>query len=396
MPNSLARFSTMCVLIVDDNAANVALLKALLRDAGLNQVVTETDPRRVFGLLPVVNPDLVLLDLQMPYLNGLDLLGAITRFAAGSYLPVMVLTADTSADTRNRAFELGARDYLTKPLDVVEVVLRTANLLETRQLHQMLRAPQAPPSAPPPTTIPGQATGSHDQVEAAGRRVRSVLRDRSIVPFYQPVIDLQTMSMVGQEALARFPTPHPQGPAGWFSDAFASGMGPELEWLAVTNALPVLETADPSTFLALNMSPATIELIPERNIFDASICPRIVIELTEHVPIEDYSAIHRALSGLRNNGARLAADDLGSGYAGFRHLVALQPDVVKLDISLIRGIHRSRPQRALASALVAFARDISAEVIAEGVEEAAELEALRDMGIRWAQGYYLGMPAPAR
>jgi EAL domain-containing protein (putative c-di-GMP-specific phosphodiesterase class I)/DNA-binding response OmpR family regulator len=393
MPDTLARFSTMCVLIVDDNAANVALLKALLLDAGLHQVVTETDPRRVFGLLPVVNPDLVLLDLQMPHVNGLELLGAITRFAAGSYLPVMVLTADTSPDTRNRAFERGARDFLTKPLDVVEVVLRTANLLETRQLHQMLRS-QSP--VPTPAAIPGPATGEHDRVEAAGHRVRAVLRDRSIVPFFQPVIDLDSMAMVGQEALARFPMPHPQGPAGWFSDAFASGMGSELEWLAVMNALPVLETAQPDTFLALNMSPATIELIPERNIFDPSMCPQIVIELTEHVPIEDYSAIHRALAGLRSHGARLAADDLGSGYAGFRHLVALQPDVVKLDISLIRGIHRSRPQRALASALVAFAHDISAEVIAEGVEEAAEVEVLRDMGIRWAQGYYLGMPAPAR
>ena len=102
------------------------------------------------------------------------------------------------------------------------------------------------------------------------------------------------------------------------------------------------------------MSPATIELIPEREIFHPAMCPQIVIELTEHVPIEDYSAIHRALSELRRHGARLAADDLGSGYAGFRHLVALQPDVVKLDISLIRGIHRSRPQRALTSALGRF------------------------------------------
>ncbi len=393
MPRTLDRFATMCVLIVDDNEANVALLKSVLLDAGLSQVITETDPRRVFGLLPVVNPDMVLLDMQMPHIHGLDLLEGITRYAAGSYLPVMVLTADNSADTRNQAFGRGARDFLTKPLDIVEVILRTANLLETRQLHQLLRDG---PSHPQPTMIPSPATGEHDQEVAAELRVRKVLRDRSIVPFFQPVIDLATMAVVGQEALARFPTPHPQGPAGWFSDAFASGMGSELEWLAVTNALPVLETADPDIFLALNMSPATIELIPERAIFDPSICPRIVIELTEHVPIEDYSAIHRALSVLRSNGARLAADDLGSGYAGFRHLVALQPDVVKLDISLIRGIHRSRPQRALASALVAFARDIDAEVIAEGVEEAAELEVLRDMGIRWAQGYYLGMPAPAR
>lgn len=396
MPEALGRFATMCVLIVDDNEANLMLLKTVLRDAGLSQIVTETDPRRVAGLLPEINPDLVLLDLHMPHLHGLDVLETITRYAAGSYLPVMVLTADTSSDARNQAFERGARDFLTKPLDIVEVVLRTANQLETRRLYQMLRDNGAAQAGQAASVIPTPATGEHDQAITAGQRIRAVLRDRSIVPYFQPVIDVTTMTMVGQEALARFPTPHPQGPAGWFSDASAHGLGADLEWLAVTNALPILQTAARDTFLALNMSPSSIELIPERGVFAPSICPRIVIELTEHVPIEDYSAIHRALADLRGHGARLAADDLGSGYAGFRHLVALQPDIVKLDISLIRGIHRSRPQRALASALVAFARDINAEVIAEGVEEAAELEVLRDMGIRWAQGYYLGMPAPAR
>ena len=393
MTKQLERFSTMSVLIVDDNEANVALLKALMIDAGLHQISTETDSRKVVALLPVVKPDLVLLDLHMPHVHGLDLLTAISRYAAGSYLPVLVLTADTTTESRNRAFELGARDFLTKPLDIVEVGLRIANLLETRQLYSMLRPTGGEPVASP---IPSQNPGVNCELGAAAERIRTVLRDKNVVPFYQPVIDVSNLDMVGQEALARFPVPHPQGPAGWFSDAFAVGLGSELEWLAMVNSLPALATAPPNTFLALNMSPVTIELIPERQVFEAEICPRIVIELTEHRPIEDYSSVHRALQEIRDNGARLAADDLGSGYAGFRHLVALHPDIVKLDISLIRGIHRSRPQRALASALVAFAADVGAEVIAEGVEEAAELEVLRDMGVRWAQGYYLGRPAPAR
>lgn len=120
-----------------------------------------------------------------------------------------------------------------------------------------------------------------------------------------------------------------------------------------------------------------------------------MIELTEHVPVEDYGAVHRALAGARSQGARISADDLGSGYAGFRHLLALAPDIIKLDISLVRHIHRNRHAQALTRALVAFAAEIDASLIAEGVEEQAELAALRDLGVPWAQGYLLGRPAPA-
>ncbi len=384
MSNRLDRFSSMTVLVVDDNDVNVALLRALLMKQGLPRVVTETDPRRVAGRLPEVQPDLVLLDLHMPRLGGLAVLSEIGRYAAGGYLPVLVLTADVTTGARDAALTQGARDFLTKPLDNVEVVLRVANLLETRRLYSLLRA------APPPVVEPDPVG-----LRLGSERIRKVLRDGSIVPFYQPIVSIATGQYVGYEALARFSESHPQGVAGWFGEAFSVGLGTDLEWLAVVNALPFLDTAGPDTFLALNMSPASIALLQDRMLCEPALCPRIVIELTEHVPIEDYSAVHRALQDIRGHGARLAADDLGSGYAGFRHLIALQPDVIKLDMSLVRGIHRSRAQRALARALVAFAADVGAQVVAEGVEESAELEVLRDLDVPWAQGYYLGAPQPA-
>jgi EAL domain-containing protein (putative c-di-GMP-specific phosphodiesterase class I)/CheY-like chemotaxis protein len=382
MTGRLERFSTMSVLVVDDNIANVELLAALLEDEGLSRVTTETDSRLVSDILPSVNPDLVLLDLHMPHLDGVAVLEQITRFAAGTYLPVLVLTADVTSDARNRALAHGARDFLSKPLDLTEVTLRIANLLETRQLYAALRR-----------------TGRVDEYapeddDLVRDRIQTVLHDAGITPFFQRVVDVDTMTTVGHEALARFATSHERGPAGWFGDAFRVGLGVELEWLAVTRALPFLETA-PTTFLALNMSPATILHLREQNLCDPDLCPRIVVELTEHVPIEDYSALHDSLRDMRAHGARLAADDLGSGYAGFRHLIALEPDIIKLDISLVRGIHRNKGARALASALVAFAADVGAAVIAEGVEEAAELAELRDIGVHLAQGYYLGRPEPS-
>lgn len=385
MHRRLEQFSAMSVLVVDDNPSNVMLLKTLLEDEGLLRITTLTDSRQVEHMLPSLDPDLVLLDLHMPYIDGYVVLQTITRFAAGTYLPVLVLTADATTDARDRALSNGARDYLTKPFDTVEATLRVGNLLETRQLYGALRR----------TALAHTAATTEAELSERREKTLDVLRNRSITPHYQPIVEMATRAIVGHEALARFPAPHEHGPAGWFLDASSVGLGTELEWLAATTSLEFLQDDPARGFLAVNMSPAAILHLFHAKLCEEHLCPRIVIELTEHVPIEDYAPLHRALSDMRLHGARLAADDLGAGYAGFRHLVSLSPDIIKLDISLVSGIQRSRSQRALASALIAFATDVGATVIAEGVEDADELAVLRDLGVPWGQGYYLGRPEPA-
>ncbi len=389
MTRPLERFAGMSVLIVDDNPSNVALLQALLDEQGLFRVYTETDPRQVPRQLAQNDPDLVLLDLHMPYVDGHEVLTQIKLFAAGSFLPVLVLTADTTTTARDRALAQGAQDYLTKPIDSGETALRIANLLRTRQLFTTLRQARL---------LDAQAHPADGRTETETReRILSVLRTRGVTPVYQPVVDVHTLKPVGYEGLSRFPGTDHGGPDRWFGDAFGVGLGIELEWLAaskVLNYLEILPTQQPDAFLAVNMSPASVLQLLTHQLCDPALYPKVVIELTEHVPVEDYAAVHESLTAMREHGSRLAADDLGSGYAGFRHLIRLQPDIIKLDISLVRGIHRNKGQRALASALVAFAGDVDARVIAEGVEEQGELEALRDIGVPWAQGYYLGRPAP--
>jgi EAL domain-containing protein (putative c-di-GMP-specific phosphodiesterase class I)/AmiR/NasT family two-component response regulator len=376
----LERFSAMSILVIDDNAHNVVLLKSLLKAQGMHRVTCETDPRRIQGALPHLNPDLVLLDLHMPHLDGYAVLDEIRAFAAGSYLPVLVLTADVTTEARNRALAHGARDFLAKPLDVTEVTLRVANLLETRDLYTTLRRTVRTSEADPPP--PPSAT---DRIEA-------VLNDRDITLTFQPVVELGTHAVVGYEALATIAQPHERGSAGWFQDAFQVGLGTELEWLAVTQTLPFLELLPADTFLALSMSPATILHLQTDVLCRPGLYPQIVVELTEHVPTEDYSALHDALRDIRAQGARLAAYDLGSGYAGFRHLIALQPDIIKLDKSLVTGIHNDRSSRSLARALVGFASEVGTVVLAEGVEDATDLAELRDLGVHWGQGGYLGRP----
>jgi EAL domain-containing protein (putative c-di-GMP-specific phosphodiesterase class I) len=121
---------------------------------------------------------------------------------------------------------------------------------------------------------------------------------------------------------------------------------------------------------------------------------RIVLEITEHAHVEDYDALLCALEPLRKNGVRLAVDDAGAGYSGLQHILQIRPDFIKLDMALTRHIDLDPARRALASALVAFARDTGSRIIAEGVETASELNTLRGIGIEKAQGYFLGRPMP--
>jgi EAL domain-containing protein (putative c-di-GMP-specific phosphodiesterase class I) len=121
-----------------------------------------------------------------------------------------------------------------------------------------------------------------------------------------------------------------------------------------------------------------------------------VLEVTEHSTIEDYDAIASVLAPLRKRGLRLAVDDAGAGYASFRHILQLKPDIIKLDRSLISGLNANRDQLALAAALVSFAEKTGIKVVAEGVETPEELKALQTLNVNKAQGYLLGRPTPLR
>ncbi|WP_047464255.1 response regulator [Rhizobium rhizogenes] len=127
------------VLVIDDEAANVALLERLLRREGFQKVTTTTDPRDATRLFSEVSPDIILLDLMMPHIDGFALLNTFSRLIGPtSFIPIVVLTADISIETRRRALSLGAKDFLVKPIDAVETLLRIFNLLETRFLFRAL------------------------------------------------------------------------------------------------------------------------------------------------------------------------------------------------------------------------------------------------------------------
>src|SRR5438067_8596122 len=128
------------ILVVDDQEPNVRLLERLLQHAGYANVVTTTEPEEVATLYLAQPPDLIVLDLMMPKMDGFAVMQDLAkRIPPGTYLPILVLTADSSPDARRRALSMGAKDFLTKPFDHDEALLRIRNLLETRSLHLRLR-----------------------------------------------------------------------------------------------------------------------------------------------------------------------------------------------------------------------------------------------------------------
>jgi EAL domain-containing protein (putative c-di-GMP-specific phosphodiesterase class I) len=210
---------------------------------------------------------------------------------------------------------------------------------------------------------------------------------------FQPIFELDTMRCLGVEALARFPKPFPP-PDRMFAAAERVGLGLELEEIVVVKAWPVLGRLGSDAFLALNLTPpAVLTLAHRANQRPEVDLSGIVIEITEHSAIDAYADIRRELELLRERGLRIAVDDAGAGYASLRHILELQPDVLKIDRSLIHGLADDVARRAAVRSFLSLAGDLGAVAVAEGVERESDLSAAHEMGLDAAQGYLLGRPS---
>jgi EAL domain-containing protein (putative c-di-GMP-specific phosphodiesterase class I) len=150
----------------------------------------------------------------------------------------------------------------------------------------------------------------------------------------------------------------------------------------------------PELFLAINATPDTLASAGLAELLASAPADRLVLEITEHAPVEDYEALNTAMERLRRRGIRLAVDDAGSGFASLRHILQLAPEIIKIDKALTRDVHKDPARRALAAGLISFAAELDVTVIGEGIENAQELEVLRGLGLRYGQGFHLGSPAP--
>jgi diguanylate cyclase (GGDEF)-like protein/PAS domain S-box-containing protein len=231
------------------------------------------------------------------------------------------------------------------------------------------------------------------RAEEQRAEIEQVLEDPEarIAHVFQPVVDLRTGLVAGFEALSRFKDSR-RPPNAWFAQAHRCGLGIELETAA---ARAQLETPHRplGTRLSINLSPTAMLSAEAEELLDGDLS-HLLLEVTEDELMAEGGQLEERLGELRRRGARLAVDDIGAGYAGLKQVMRLQPDLLKLDRSLVAGVAEDPAKGAMVDALVRYARRIGADVCAEGVETLEDLEALADLDVTYGQGYVLARPAP--
>ncbi len=223
-------------------------------------------------------------------------------------------------------------------------------------------------------------------------RIESIIASGAFHPVFQPMVELATGQPIGYEALTRFDDG--TSPDHVFAEARRGGLERELELVTLRAALAASEALPADRFLSLNVSPAFIVAGDELRAALAARTRPIVLEITEHDTVNDYGALRSAFVAL-GSGLRLAVDDAGAGVANFTHLVELRPQIVKVDIGLVRGVNADLTRQALIVALLHFATATDCQVVAEGIETEAERAVLAKLEIQFGQGYLFGRPAPA-
>jgi EAL domain-containing protein (putative c-di-GMP-specific phosphodiesterase class I)/ActR/RegA family two-component response regulator len=378
------------VLIAEDDSQLRTVLSALIEaEPALCLVGAASDADEAIELAREVRPDVAIVDVRMPGGGGVKVARELRRIAPDT--KVLALTAAADRNTVLEMLEAGVVGYLVKGSSA-EHILESIGRAGSGQ--SMLSAEVTGDVI---SELVGQlGTQRRGEEKERRRRLRierAIADDGAVQIVFQPICALDTLDPRGYEALARFPGPPQHGPEHWFREASEVGLSIELELLAIERALTYLGEIPEDAYMSINVSPATVVSAPLKRVLAGASADRIVLELTEHAPIADYDTFNTGLAGVRALGTRLAIDDAGAGFASLRHILRLEPEFIKLDITLIAAIESDRSQQALAAGIISFADGIGATVVAEGIEHAEALEALRALGVPYGQGFHLGRPA---
>lgn len=228
--------------------------------------------------------------------------------------------------------------------------------------------------------------------EDAARAIARLILDDALTVIHQPIYDLTDWHLVGHECLMRHKDSPERSPREMLDQARAAGRTLELELYMAKKALATLDPAHPERFIAINVSPETLASPALARLIPEGLASRLVIELNEQDTTAEAADVRAAIAGLQER-AWVAVDAAGAGFAGLQSLVDLRPDIVKIGGEFLAGIADDPVRRNLLKALVGFAAETGVTLIAQGVETREDLQALRQVGVRFAQGFILGKPA---
>ena len=370
------------MVIVDDEPIVLRALTQMLEGSPYTVVPCLT-PHEAIRHVSNGNVRVVVSDVAMPEISGIELLRMIRQYDPD--LPVVLVTGQPALKTATEATEYGAFMYLIKPIKpevFVSTVERAARLYRIAQTKRQAIA------------LFGNGAV---EAERVGLEMNFEQAMRGMWIAFQPIVRASDRTIFGYEALLRSDAPSMSGPGPILHAAERLG---ELERLGRSvreKAANSISGAHRSYALFVNLHPQDL-LDPDLHDETAalsSVAGRVVLEITERSAITDVENARAIAIGLRDRGFRIAIDDLGAGYAGLSSFALLEPDFVKLDMTLIRDIDSSAVKQKLVKSLASLCQDMGLYVIAEGIETRAERDAVIDLGCDLLQGYLFARPGPA-
>jgi EAL domain-containing protein (putative c-di-GMP-specific phosphodiesterase class I) len=369
------------ILIADDDPSVRAALSRVLTQGGYSVVVAD-DGRAALEVFKGGNIELIVSDIAMPLLDGVALLRTVREL--DDEIPVILLTGVPSTNSASGAVRYRATEYLPKPVAPDQLLECVARALRFYRLAQARRA--------------ALALHQRELAEAEKTSELELSFERalaSVFMVYQPIVSWSRRSVFGYEALVRSSEASLPHPGALFDAAEKLGQLQSLgRQIRERCGGPMAKApADASLFVNLHTRDLLDDTLFASNSPLAAIAPRVIFEITERADLDEVGDVEQRISRLRELGFRIAIDDIGAGYSGLNSFALLRPDIVKLDITLVRHVDRDAMKQKLVRTLAGLCAELGISVIAEGVETAPERDMLIGLGCDLLQGYLLARPA---
>jgi len=369
------------LLVVDDDPAVLKMTKRSLERLGY-RVVAARSGDEALGCLTCETFDCMISDVQMPGINGLRLLRAVRDRDLD--IPVVLVTGNPDVETAATAVEYGAFHYLIKPVGSAQLEATVERAANAGRIARARRE-----------YVEQYSSGVFLTGDRAG--VDATL-DRALASLwmsFQPIVHAKGQGIFAQEALLRSDEPALPHPGALLEAAERAQRLYDFGRAVRSSVAQAIAASPEGWTFFVNLHPEDLR-DPSLHLADAPLsrfADRVVLEITERMSLESMPSVRGQLANLREMGFRIALDDLGAGYAGLTSFVRLEPEFVKLDMSLVRDIHQNDAKQKIVGSMVHLCHEMGKQIVAEGVEQVAERDALVELGCDLLQGYLFGKPS---
>jgi EAL domain-containing protein (putative c-di-GMP-specific phosphodiesterase class I) len=367
------------ILLVDDARDLLDILQALLEAAGF-EVVACIDGEEAIRVFQENPTDAIFTDLTMPRLDGLELIRRIRQIDLD--VPIVIVTAAPTMESAIQAVEYGAMRYLLKPVRQTLLIEAAQKAVRLRQMARLKREALAMMG------VLGKGIGDRAGLAAAFENALEKLHMH-----YQPIVSWSQQRVVGWEALVRSGDEQMPHPGALFEAAERLARVLDLTRKIRTLAPTPFEGQSTSLFVNLHVKDLEDDDLYREETALAKMASHVVLEITERNALDQIRDLRARIARLRELGFRIAVDDLGAGYAGLNTFSVLEPDVVKLDMGLVRDVHASPTKQRLVGSMTQLCRDLGMEIVAEGIECVEERDTLIELGCDLFQGFLFARPS---